>query len=66
MIAQDAPHGPGAYVRRKEPVRRLCDAKPGKNGGAELLAVIATKGRRRLIGNLAGTAGEYPGSRAVL
>jgi NAD(P)-dependent dehydrogenase (short-subunit alcohol dehydrogenase family) len=40
MIARDAPHGPGAYVRRKEPVRRLCDAKAGKNGGAELLAVI--------------------------
>jgi hypothetical protein len=66
MIAQDAPHGPGAYVRRKVPVRRLGDAEAGENGGAELLAVIATKGRRRLMGNLAGTAGAYPGSRAVL
>jgi len=63
MIAQNAPHGPGAYVRRKEPVRCLGDAKAGKNRGAELLAVIASKGRCRLVRNQARAA---PGPRTVL
>jgi hypothetical protein len=66
MIAQNAPHGPGPDVRRKEPVRRLGDAKAGRNRGPELLAVIAAKGRRRLIRNQAGAAGEDPGPRTVL
>src|SRR5262252_7056047 len=57
-IAQDSPHGSGAYVSRKKPVRGLGDAEAGKDRGTELLAIIAAKGRYRLIRNRAGAAGE--------
>src|SRR6201997_5415385 len=66
MIAQDSPHGPGAYVGRKKPVRRLGDAKAGKDRGAKLFAIIAAEGRRNLMGYQSGAGGEGPGPRAVL
>jgi len=40
-IAQDSPHGSGAYVGRKKPVRRLGDTEAGKDRGAKLFAIIA-------------------------
>src|SRR6202035_982132 len=65
-IAQDSPHGSGAYVGRKKPVRRLGDAEAGKDRGAKLFAIIAAEGRRNLIGYQSGADGEGPGPRAVL
>src|SRR6202045_2364682 len=66
MIAQDSPHGSGAYVGRERPVRRLGDAEAGKDRGAKLFAIIAAEGRRNLIGYQSGAGGEGPGPRAVL
>jgi hypothetical protein len=65
-IAQDLPHGSGAYVGRKKPVRRLGEIEAGKDRGAELFAIIAAKRCRRLIGYHPGAASEGPGSRTVL
>src|ERR1700739_722009 len=65
-ITQDSPHGSGAYVGPKKPVRRLVDAEAGKNRAAELFAIIPAEGRRTLIGYSSGAAGEGPGPRAVL
>src|SRR5580704_4730245 len=66
MIAQDSPHGSGAYVGRKKPVRRLGDTEAGKDRGALLFAIIAAEGRCNLIGYRSGASGEGPGPRAVL
>src|ERR1700731_5124855 len=66
MIAQDSPHGSGAYVGRERPVRRLGDAEAGKDRGAEIFAIIAAKRPRPLIGYHPGAAGEGPGSRSTL
>src|ERR1700733_13926471 len=65
-IAQDSPHGSGAYIGREKPVRRLGDAEAGKDRGALLFAVIAAKRCRRLIRYHPGAAGEGPGSRSTL
>src|ERR1700722_13257300 len=65
-IAQDSPHGSGAYVGRKKPVRRLGDTEAGKDRGAELFAIIAAKRCRRLIGYHPRAAGEGPGPRTIL
>src|SRR5256885_16067764 len=65
-IAQDSPHGSGAYVGRKKPVRRLGDTEAGKDRGALLFAIVAAKRCRRLIGYHPGASGEGPGPRAVL
>src|SRR6202030_2538088 len=65
-IAQDSPHGSGAYVGRKKPVWRLGDTEAGKNRGALLFAIIAAKRRRRLIGYHPRAAGEGPGPRTFL
>src|SRR5580700_4912204 len=43
MIAQDSPHGSGAYIGRKKPVRRLRDTEAGKDRGALLFAIVAAK-----------------------
>src|ERR1700731_956498 len=66
MIAQDSPHGSGAYVGREKPVGRLGDAEAGKDGGAELFAIIAAEGGRDLIRYRPGAASEDPGSRSIL
>src|SRR4029077_16859899 len=42
-IAQDSPHGSGAYVGRKKPIWRLSDTEAGKDRGALLFAIIAAK-----------------------
>src|SRR6202008_590747 len=65
-IAQDSPHGSGAYVGRKKPVRRLGDTEAGKDRGALLFAVIAANRGRRLIGYDPSAASEGPGSRSIL
>src|SRR6201988_3750646 len=65
-IAQDSPHGSGAYVGRKKPVWRLGDAEAGKDRGALLFAIIAAKGCRRLIGYDPSAAGEGPRPRTIL
>src|ERR1700726_3663717 len=62
MIAQDSPHGSGAYVGRKKPVRRLGDTEAGKDRGALLFAIIAAERGRCLIGYHPGAASEGPGS----
>src|ERR1700758_5368993 len=64
-IAQDSPHGSGAYVGRKKPVWRLGDTEAGKDRGALLFAVIGAKRRHRLMGYHPGAAGEGPGSRSI-
>src|SRR5579864_67136 len=65
-IAQDSPHGSGAYVGRKKPIWRLGDTEAGKDRGALLFAIIAAKRCRRLIGYHPGAASEGPGARSVL
>src|SRR5258705_13028473 len=65
-IAQDSPHGSGAYVGRKKPVWRLGDTEAGKDRGALLFAIIAAKRCRRLIGYHPRAAGEGPGPRTIL
>src|SRR5229473_6608526 len=65
-IAQDSPHGSGAYVGRKKPVWRLGDTEAGKDRGALLFAIIAAKRCRRLIGYHPGAAREGPGARSIL
>src|ERR1700730_16867847 len=66
MIAQDSPHGSGAYIGREKPVRRLGDAEAGKDRGALLFAIVAAKRCRRLIGYHPGASGEGPGPPAIL
>src|SRR5258705_10047023 len=65
-IAQDSPHGSGAYIGRKKPVGRLRDTEAGKDRGALLFAVIAAKRGRRLIGYDPSAASEGPGSWSIL
>src|SRR5580700_3346896 len=65
-IAQDSPHGSGAYVGREKPVRRLGDTEARKDRGALFFAIIAAKRCRRLIGYDPGAASEGPGARSVL
>src|SRR5579863_844420 len=65
-IAQDSPHGSGAYIGRKKPVGRLRDTEAGKDRGALLFAIIAAKRCRRLIGYHPGAASEGPWSRSIL
>src|SRR3984893_5601191 len=65
-IAQDSPHGPGAYIGREKPVGRLRDTEAGKDRGALLFAVIAAKRGRGLIGYAPSAASEGPGSRSTL
>jgi hypothetical protein len=43
MVAQNASHGPRAYVGSEKPVGRLRDPKAGKYSSAQLFAVIAAK-----------------------
>src|SRR6202048_3074934 len=64
-IAQDSPHGSGAYIGRKKPVWRLGDTEAGKDRGALLFAIIGAKRCRRLMGYHPGAAGEGPGSRSL-
>src|SRR3984893_10109681 len=64
-IAQDSPHGSGAYVGRKKPVWRLGDTEAGKDRGALLFAIVAAKRCRRLIGYHPRAAGEGPGPRTI-
>src|SRR5258708_19635549 len=65
-IAQDSPHGSGAYVGRKKPVWRLGDTEAGKDRGALPFAIIAAKRCPRLIRYHPRAAGERPRPPTIL